>query len=655
MAQLSLYRRYRPARFGEIRGQEHVVRALRNAVATDTAGQAYLFSGPRGTGKTTTARILAKVLNCTDVRDGEPCGVCDSCVAMDAGSSLDLFEIDAASNSRVDDMRDLISRASVGSPGRTKVYLLDEVHMLSPAASNALLKTLEEPPDHVTFVLATTDPEKVLPTIRSRTQHYRFSLLSAEELEEYVRWIVADAGLSVDDAAIAHVVRAGRGSARDTLSALDQVVAAGGVVERPAALEELVAAVGERDAGRAMVAVAEAIDQGGDPRIVGESLLGALRDAFLVTVGSPAGHLSGPDREAAGAVGAAVGAAGLTRALETLGGALVDMRQAADPRIPLEVALIRICDPTTDASVAALAERVEDLERAVARGAAVTGIASSPAASAASASASGPAPSRPVEAPTGIPAAGSKGPGAGPGAGAAGAAPAAAAPAPDIPPPPARPARRPAPGTQATSSPPAPEPLSASGLPTLEELTNAMADGVLARLKGVAKAIYTAGRFVEVRDDAAVFALANAATRDRAERVRADVEAALAQQFGRPVPLVLVDETDPAGTGAGAPAARRARPAAPPPPPTPAAPASAPAAPGSATASSTQRTRPSRPAPRPERAAPPPPVDAAPVVRDLDEAVDVTELVDATDIAATGADRIAQAFPGAVVLEEEQS
>src|SRR5664279_2502571 len=243
MTQQSLYRRYRPQRFADMRGQAHVVQALRNAVDTGTAGQAYLFSGPRGTGKTTSARLLAKALNCTDLHDGEPCGVCDSCVAMDAGNSYDLFELDAASNNGVDAMRDLISRAAVGSPGRTKVYILDEVHMLSPAASNALLKTLEEPPDHVTFVLATTDPQKVLPTIRSRTQHFEFSLLTAEQLEEYVRWVVADAGLEVDDDAIAHVVRAGRGSARDTLSALDQVVAAGGVLNRSDATEGLLDAI----------------------------------------------------------------------------------------------------------------------------------------------------------------------------------------------------------------------------------------------------------------------------------------------------------------------------------------------------------------------------------------------------------------------------
>ncbi|HEU4840119.1 MAG TPA: AAA family ATPase, partial [Ilumatobacteraceae bacterium] len=164
MATPSLYRRYRPRRFGELKGQEHVVRALRDAVAAGREGQAYLFSGPRGTGKTTSARILAKVLNCERPVDGEPCCECESCLAVEAGTSYDVHELDAASNNKVDNMRDLIERASLGTPGRHKVYILDEVHMLGPGAEAALLKTLEEPPPHVVFVLATTDPQKVRDT-----------------------------------------------------------------------------------------------------------------------------------------------------------------------------------------------------------------------------------------------------------------------------------------------------------------------------------------------------------------------------------------------------------------------------------------------------------------------------------------------------------
>ena len=342
MAQQSLYRRYRPRRFGELRGQDHVVRALRNAVATGTEGHAYLFSGPRGTGKTSTARILAKALNCDNLTDGEPCCECEPCVAMEAGRSFDLFELDAASNNGVDAVRDLIERSAVGSPGRTKVYILDEVHMLTAAASNALLKTLEEPPGHVRFVLATTDPQKVLPTIKSRTQHYEFQLLSADELEDYVRWIVADAGLDVDDEAVAHVVRQGRGSARDTLSALDQVVAAGGVMTRSEPVDLLFSALAERNSGGAILAVADALAQGHDPRVLGEAFLGAVRDAFLLSLGVDVPHLVDADREGLGQWAATLGTPRLTRAMERVGTALVDMRQAADPRVPLEVALVQL-------------------------------------------------------------------------------------------------------------------------------------------------------------------------------------------------------------------------------------------------------------------------------------------------------------------------
>src|SRR5687767_4029288 len=189
MAYQSLYRRFRPRRFDEVKGQEHVMRALRNAVRDGTVAHAYLFSGPRGTGKTSSARILAKALNCESPVDGEPDGTCESCLAVEGGRSMDVVELDAASNNGVDAMRDLVGRVALGTGGRAKVYIVDEVHMLSAAASNALLKTLEEPPSHVTFVLATTDPQKVLPTIRSRTQHFEFRLLPTSMLEEHLHWV----------------------------------------------------------------------------------------------------------------------------------------------------------------------------------------------------------------------------------------------------------------------------------------------------------------------------------------------------------------------------------------------------------------------------------------------------------------------------------
>ena len=214
----SLYRRFRPGRFAELRGQDHVVRALQGAVKNERVSHAYLFSGPRGTGKTTTARILAKALNCENPVDGDACGVCASCVAITKGTSLDVIELDAASNNGVDDIRDIISGAWHGTPGRWKVYIFDEVHQLSKAASAALLKTLEEPPAHVVFVLATTDPHKVLPTIRSRTQHLEFRLINARDAgDAAARRAKARPDSGPTTPRLKRRCASGRGSARDAL------------------------------------------------------------------------------------------------------------------------------------------------------------------------------------------------------------------------------------------------------------------------------------------------------------------------------------------------------------------------------------------------------------------------------------------------------
>jgi DNA polymerase-3 subunit gamma/tau len=263
MAYQSLYRRYRPQTFGEIRGQQHVVGALQNAVVKSEVGHAYLLHGPRGTGKTTSARVLAKALNCEHLgTDGEPCGECESCRAIEHGRSFDLHELDAASNNKVEDMRDLLGKVNLGNPGRAKVYILDEVHMLTSQAENALLKTLEEPPDHVTWVLATTEPHKVVETIRSRCQVFQLTLLGAEEMTEHVRWVIDDAQLDVSDAAVEYVVKVGGGSVRDTLSALDRVVAAGGVVEIDTSTDVMVDAIAGRDVAAALAAVGEAAARG---------------------------------------------------------------------------------------------------------------------------------------------------------------------------------------------------------------------------------------------------------------------------------------------------------------------------------------------------------------------------------------------------------
>jgi DNA polymerase-3 subunit gamma/tau len=366
MAYQSLYRRYRPGRFADLVGQQHVVAGLRNAVNDGRTGHAYLFSGPRGTGKTSTARILARALNCTALAAGEPCGTCDACTSIESGTSYDLFELDAASNNKVEDVRDLISRVAIGSPGRTKVYILDEVHMLSTAASNALLKTLEEPPDHVTFVLATTDPQKVLPTIRSRTQHFEFGLVPAAELERHIRWVIEDAGLAVDDESVGWVVRKGAGSVRDALSALDQVAAIGGVSAAAAPLDELLEALCERDSTRAFVGLSTALASGREPRLIAEELLARLREAFLAAVAPDVSALPDNEAERMAAVARRLGTAGVTRAMEAIGTAVMDMRQAPDARVPLEVALVRLTRAELDTSVAALTDRVARLEAALA-------------------------------------------------------------------------------------------------------------------------------------------------------------------------------------------------------------------------------------------------------------------------------------------------
>ncbi len=368
----SLYRRYRPRRFSEVRGQDHVVRALRNAVARDATSHAYMFSGPRGTGKTSTARILAKALNCEAPVEGEPCCACASCLAVEAGTSLDVSELDAASNNGVDAMRELVGRVAMAGAGRVRLYILDEVHMLSTGASNALLKTLEEPPSHVVFVLATTDPQKVLPTIRSRTQAYEFRLLSADTLSDHLRWVVADAGLEVGDDDLAQAVRKGQGSARDALSALEQIVAAGGGLDDDTVIDEMAEALCERDPARALVALAQACTAGRDPRQLAEALLAHLRNAFLSIVAVEVVSLPDAALELASDQGRRLGAAATVRALDALGEALLAMREAADARVVLEVALVRVTRPEADASPFALLERIERLERSLRGGATPT-------------------------------------------------------------------------------------------------------------------------------------------------------------------------------------------------------------------------------------------------------------------------------------------
>jgi DNA polymerase-3 subunit gamma/tau len=367
MAVQSLYRRYRPRRFDELKGQEHVVRALQNAVINHREGQAYLFSGPRGTGKTSTARILAKVLNCEEPEKGEPCGICNSCGAIDSGNSYDVLELDAASNNGVENMRDLIERSSLGNPGRHRVFILDEVHMLSKPAEAALLKTLEEPPPHVVFVLATTDPQKVSETIRSRTQHLQFHLLPMNDLDEHVRWVIKDANLKVSEAAIAQVLSQGGGSARDTLSALELVAAGGGEADEQLSPDEFVEAIIDRDPGRALGATAAAIQRGADPRMLAEEIVRQLRECFLSLMAPDLVQLPEQRKTLVADQARRMGASTVVRAIEVLGEILIEMRHAPDARLLIEVALVKLTSVNNANDNSSLIARIERLEAGITR------------------------------------------------------------------------------------------------------------------------------------------------------------------------------------------------------------------------------------------------------------------------------------------------
>ncbi len=341
MQHQSLYRRFRPQRFAEVVGQPHLVRALRNAVREDRVGHAYLLSGPRGTGKTSTARILAKALNCEALdADGEPCDECDRCRSVTAGTSMDLIELDAASHNSVNHIRDMTEKAALVGAGRRKVYLLDEVHMLSTAASNALLKTLEEPPAHVVFILATTDPQKVLPTIRSRTQQFELALVGADEMAAHVRAITEAADAPVDEQIVDYAVERGGGSVRDALSALDTVLAAGGIPDERADVDALVKALAEADLAATLIAVAGAASAGVDSRDLAERTARRLRDMFLVGAGVEPAELPPDDIASARELADAMGRRANVRALEALGAALAQMPQSADRRLTLEAALV---------------------------------------------------------------------------------------------------------------------------------------------------------------------------------------------------------------------------------------------------------------------------------------------------------------------------
>ncbi len=381
----ALYRKYRPQRFAEIIGQGHVTETLLREVVDNKVAHAYLFAGPRGTGKTTAARILAKSLNCTNRREsGEPCNECPSCVAITSGSSLDVIELDAASHNSVDDIREMrVSVSTVASAGGAKrVFILDEAHMLSKAAGNALLKTLEEPPEHVHFVLATTEPYKLLDTIRSRAQRFDFHAVSIESIVKHLGAICDSEGYQHSDDALVAVARHARGSVRDSMSLLEQVAALGDSsveiagVNRALGLADrevygrLGSAVADLDAKAALESVAEMAAQGVDLRRFVAEAIAFFRGVFLVKyapnlpdiVDEPADVIDDWSR-----IADELSASDVLRVLDILSETLIQLREGREERLMIELALLKATRPEVAADPASLASRLEHLEQRVKR------------------------------------------------------------------------------------------------------------------------------------------------------------------------------------------------------------------------------------------------------------------------------------------------
>jgi DNA polymerase-3 subunit gamma/tau len=509
----ALYNRIRPRTFSQVVGQEHVTDALAAALTSGRLHHAFLFSGPRGCGKTSSARILAASLNCVTGPTPTPCGVCEHCVAIRAGSSMDVIEIDAASHRGIDDAREIRERAIfMPASARFKVYIIDEAHQITSDAFNALLKLVEEPPPHLKFVFATTEPDKVLQTIRSRTHHYAFRLVPPAVLRDFLAQVSIDEGVVVDPAVLPLVVRAGAGSVRDSLSVLDQLIAGAGpdgLTASAAAmllglsdarvLDDAVEALAAKEPAGAFSVVEQVMATGHDPRRFAMDLLERIRDLLVLHTVPDApdqgllAHYAPDQIERMRSQAGRMGASELSRAADLVHGGLIEMRDTLSPRLMLELVLARVLLPGASADPAALQVRLERLERLLAAGGAT---APSPAVSRTAPPAQPPAarPSRaqPAASPAPAPAT-------------APAAPAGADAWPEMATPGRPPGSTPAPAPATATETPAASP-ARSGGPTLAEIVSIWTDllATIAR-RGIsggqsAKAILAQAQPVKVND-----------------------------------------------------------------------------------------------------------------------------------------------------------